>query len=762
MQDPQIDGEQVEKLMGIAWDIRDRRLGKSKRTSVSSDAGASPNNANWRSAANKWAAAASAAATTASTSSTANSLRQRFWSTSTSSSSSPRPASLTPSAAAEFDLDETASTADSETSVSTSGGSQLFASRGQRIGTPQRPSIAEEVTTIDGKVLPPPPDRIDQQQTLAQLIEAEMPREEDRDDGVDSDDDEGPTLRDRAATSWGGWKASLSKLAASDAAAQLSKRTTNFTIAASMQASSLGQSTARLSTSDAAAQLSKTTTNLSIQAQLLRDQLAEQGPERLAKIKESVSGASGRLLASTASERGQWRSGDPYEEPFTPPRWSTYDPHGTGRARAPSSPGLPPFATPDALGSPSASDMARTGSGGVKPLLLSGSVRRAANGSVDAISPPSSKRNSLVFGSGRSPSVSPTTLRSPLPHLADLAPPLSASLSRANSRGGHGRSASSYSPQASSPATSFHSRSASTAPLSSSAYAASSLEDVPIHSLRIQPIHESPTQRRRSLAQRDESPSPNQDNYSASTPATNGRGWSLSDAPVRAPPAPLEMSFDPNEVEDGGNDNASQAPAPASALVEPSSPDQAIQDMFAAADAREQEQSPAARPPRKSSLAGPTTSPPPRSSSLEPAVSTPPTLDTVNTAPLASPEDTPLSPASDSLARGTKITRRPPATRKRTSRAGSSHSVDLSREDRKAVSSFLAGKTPSSGGDDGTTSPSSGGSLSRRSSTTSRHTKRSSMSALPTGSNRQSVAGWDEADLLDAYGEEDEEQTTKQ
>lgn len=296
----------------------------------------------------------------------------------------------------------------------------------------------------------------------------------------------------RAASSWGGWKASLSKLTSSDAAASLAKATTNLQIKARMQAANLQQSTSQL---DAAAAISKTTTNLSIQAQLLRDQLAEQGPEKLARMKDTVAGAGSRLVATTGAERaGSRRPGSPVEEPFTPPRW----PSG---ARS-SSPDHSNHA-----GHSTAMEKSWSG-GGPKPLLLGsgsapGGQRRTSNASD------SSKPQWRA-----SPSTSPLLSRASLP---SVSPPESSSTTSAIpiGRGAHARTSS------------------RAVPLYS--------EDVPIQSLRLQARDTSPSENRlrRPIARRV---SDQQDNSAHSV--EGARGWQLSDVPVQTRPPRIDSAED--------------------------------------------------------------------------------------------------------------------------------------------------------------------------------------------------------------------------
>ncbi|SCZ96538.1 BZ3500_MvSof-1268-A1-R1_Chr8-2g10277 [Microbotryum saponariae] len=759
LQDPQIGGEDVEKLLATAWEIRQRRIGKaSNRIAISpvsepSSPTSSPTTTtNWRSAANKWASAASAAASTASASPAANSIRQRFFSApSAPAMPSPRRPSLT-NHASEYDLDDGASVADSETSLS-SIPPPLFASKGQHVGagtshlrpTPAPGAIHEEILTVDGRVLPPPPDRIDQNPSLAQLIEDELPRsirdpygnDEEDDYGVD-DSTEGPTLAERAANSWGTWR---NRFAASDAAASLSKQATNLSIAAQVRAANLRQSTVNLGSSDSYAALSKTTTNLSAQAALLKEQITTSTTtDRLSKLKETVSGASGRFMASTGSERGPRRPGSPMETPFTPPRFSS-DERGS-------------FAAPP---SPTSSEMGRGasagGSGGPKPLLLSGAARRAAGGNNDSVTLPSppagSRRSSIIFG--RSPSTSPVLNRSPRTGSLEIqsdGPMLG--LARSNSRNTsalHGRTAS-YNP-----------------PLSTSIGPSSEVthDDQPISSLRISGVARRPSFPEGQLSSTS---------TVSSKRAENGRGWTLTDAPVNLALAmsnqssqdrlapPLGSRHD-DASSDVGSDESFHSVQTSSNVATPlespelsmRGPSEDVRNMFAASDVAA-----SAAPPRRSSLADTSASPPPRGSSLtsnrsnEPlqtaglssSITEEPFQPPSSTSQTRSPEpdlDTPLSPTNDlePSASRSKIVRRPVISKRRASARMSGMSnptSELSTEDRKVVSAFLAGETDAVGD-------------------LSRNRSRSSVASRKSRTKRESAAsGWSEGDILDAYRED--------
>ncbi|KAM0787010.1 hypothetical protein ACM66B_006278 [Microbotryomycetes sp. NB124-2] len=542
LQEPQIESERVDQLLEMAWDIRNRRLGLGPSMSEARFAGASETErkrssvdaSTWMSAASKWAAAATAKASLASQNSTGSTFKSRFWSTQSSLTNGTQRSSVAPGQVADFELDETASVDGSD------AGSTVSTPAVDARNVPRRSEAG-----LDGKV------------TLAELIEAEMPRDTYNDDNDDDsyaldNDLEGdqPTLKERAANSW-------KRLASSDAAAALSKTATNLQIKASMQASNLKESASK---SDAAASLSKTTTNLTIQAQLLKDQIAQQGPEKLATIKETVSGASGRLMASTGSASSDPRGlarrpGSPVEEPFTPPRWSMRA--GPGTIRRPPSP--PPFVTPDGHrgsgGGGEAMQKTWSGGSGPKPLLLgSGSTTRRLSNASDTSSSasPSVKRNSFVR---LSPSTSPQLSRQTLPRSPDLSVPIGSALSRSGSRGSahlHGRSASAGLSQTGlTPASSFHARSASTE--TRGLFAATS-DDVPIQSLRISTRDQSDSlatssRIKRPVAMRGPPPL----SASSATPAADGRGWTLSDGPVSAPATSSttfgeEDAFDPSRL----------------------------------------------------------------------------------------------------------------------------------------------------------------------------------------------------------------------
>ena len=705
LQDPQVEGEAVDKLLGIAWEIRERRLGKSNRASTV-DAGS------WKSAASRWSTAATKVAVAASSGPAASSFRQRFWAPTQAATHDRTPS--TDVHAAEYDLDDSASVAESDTSAATAP--PLFASHGQRIGYEEdqraRAASVGDVERNRGKSLPPPPGEGEVRNRGEVLVRRLPP--------PPSVDEEGEQELEEEKTEgggWGVWKNSLSRLRESDAAASLAKRTTNFSLAASLSASSLSQSTARISSSDTAASLSKATTNLSIQAQLLREQVAEQGPEQLARIKGNVAAAGVRFLSSPRVDgTPPRRPGSPVAEPFTPPRWGD----SPGMGRRPVSPA--PFGTPEGALFASV-EMGRGGSGGPKPLLLSGAARRAGSGSTDSTSPPGSKRNSIIW---RSPTpttiVSPSFTRSPPTLHSDLVAPLG--IVRTPSRGSHGRAAS----QAATPprlhASAFHARSASAT--SPTRAGVGDEEDVPIESRRLQeraefePVGETlPTVNRAALA----------DTTSSAVRTADGRGWSLSDAPVRSRQVPLDSGTLPDLSTDQIA-HASPTPSPPASFsstreAPPLSPVSDVSPAPQRIDAN--------APPTESAFVPLTETPffPPRKSSL-------------------AQEELEAAPSRS------KILRRPLVGRKRGSRSstGSVSSAaefaspdsakegryaSLSDEKRRSVSSFLVG-----GEDDG----SSSGSLVKRG---SQHRTRLSRQSTP---GREGEKGWDETDILGAYAEE--------
>ncbi|GAA5954030.1 hypothetical protein JCM21900_005385 [Sporobolomyces salmonicolor] len=738
LQNPQIEGAAVDRLLALAWDLRERRLGRAKRASVTSD---------------------SSKATVSNIKTAAAGLRQKLWSAaSPPSTPSQRKFGVAPSEASEFDLDETSSVADSEASLSRPPrgrfGSLAFYSPRSSAG-----DLANNVTVIDGKLLPPPPARIDEQDTIASLIEDELrsatlSSPDPNDYGLDDDEEAaGPSFLGRATSGWGGWKTSLSRFASSDTAATLSKRATNLQLAAAQSASS---ATSRLQSSDAAATLFKATTNVAIQAQLLRDQLAEQGPERLSKIREAATGASGRLMASTGSERGERRPGSPSEVPFTPP--------GGNRFASPLS--SPP------LGS---AEMGGTGSGGgPRPLLLSGSARRAQNGSTDdgAPSPASSRRSSIV--GTRSPSMSPAASRAPL-----LSPDLSIPpLSRSPSRGAHGRSASHFDTPSRAPAATFRPRSSSTAQHS---LASSKMQDddAPINSLRLQ---DGGSKLRRGVGSRS-SNAHQEDTTSSTSAEPMQRGWALSDAPVQPkerielPPLNMGLGFDPSMISESIELPSTSASSGANGV--PTSPYGGLNENASPGLASEAPFSPpietvdpppsfsAPLPPRRSSLTDPhSTSPLPRTSSLASSTSPaeqpfhPPVTSASSSGPTEQPfdpsmataspppGDTPISPGPSQPAplQRSKVVRRPAATRKRTSRSSIAGSIDLSSKDERRIASEFLTRSNSRKTLEGEPST---GYLDDGASTGSRR----SLHRRQESGGGSRISQYDEMEFLDAYGE---------
>ncbi|KAI5475405.1 hypothetical protein MNV49_001435 [Pseudohyphozyma bogoriensis] len=751
LQDPQIEGEAIDTLLANAWDIRERRLGKGKRMSAESGT-----TSNWRTAASKWTSAAQAAASAASTSSTANSFKQRWW-------SSPGSRSRSESVSSDFEHDDGASV-DSE--GSNTGASPRFGSR--TLGTTVRGPIMEEVLTVDGKVLPPPPDAIDhRERTLGNLppppdavddkgrtlddlrLPPGVSDDEEDDYGIPTDDEEevrkvgveedeegeGPSLRELATTGWGGLKSSLNRLAASDAAASAFK----------------------------------TTTNLSIQAAMLKDQLGGQGNERFARIKENVQAASGRLLASTGSESsGPRRPGSPVEEPFTPPRWGSATSSVNGRRAmspvpfSPMSDGFAPSPT-GLLPSPttSSTDMARSGSGGPKPLLLSSSARRAAAGSQDGAlspSPPGSRRSSFS-----SPSHSPLHTRGPT--LYTDAPVAPLGIVRSHSRGASYAQA----PSARLPAASFHARSASASP-NSAALGLELSDDVPIRALSLEDESAAQGRLQRSVPRRESSDSTRTIGASSSLP----RGFSLSDPPVKKPGLPsLDLSFTKDApsssrpkafssptASDGEGAGSARPPA----FSSPKIGSESHHDPFAAVSvplpfSPEESSSTWETPIRRISLhdapvaSGAVVAPPPRTSSRRSSLDSPPQpapalpQRTSSVASAGTTASTEQQDGSSAPQRSSKIMRRPPAAgRRRLGRSGSSFSGSisslseleggLSAEKRKSVSAFLAGDV----GDD-TKSNGSGGSMKRK-----------------DRSRREGSAGWSEqVQIRDRVQEQDHE-----
>ncbi|BGP29128.1 hypothetical protein JCM10296v2_000866 [Rhodotorula toruloides] len=670
-----IEGEGIDRLLQKAWEVRERRLGRAKRTSVASSVGSNRT-------------------------SVIGGLGKKSW-----WSSSPAKTDI-PTGAADFELDERSSIAGSDASRPSRFGFGSLAFSSPRSS---QADMTDNVTVVEGKILPPPPARIDQQPTIASLIEEELRSTEKQADEEDyplEDEeegaDEGPAIHRRMASGWGGLKSSLSRFAASDTAAALQKRATNLQLAAAHSAST---ASTRFSTSDAAAALFKAQSNAAAKAQLLREQLAEQGPDRLAKIKEAAAGASGRLLASTGSERGgEWRSGSPRETPFTPPVH-------------------PEDISPLSLPRINPVDMGRSPSGGPKPLLLSGSARRAQNASEDST------------GFARSPSSSPTVSRTGQLLSPDISiPPLSRSPSRGAA---HGESASQFHTSPRTSASAFRPRSSSSSTAQASPGYPLQDEDSPIQSRRVQ---DGANGLRRG--------------YGKSSPSA--ATFSLPKLDLRADQfaASLSPSSSTAMSRLSLNDPAGPSEAPfASPSEQPFLPPIADESLLTAdredegefltpSEGRSAETSPTRQrlPPRGSSLSSlrgpstaPSTLPPPRLSSLSSSV--PPSASTPHDAPASSTaDDTVTASPTGSLSRS-KIVRRPAAHRKRTSRSGiASASVDLNgSEARRLASEFLVRSGSSKSTRDG-------------------GPRRAASDA------RLSVGDFDESGFLDAYGGEDGEE----
>ncbi|POY74785.1 hypothetical protein BMF94_2058 [Rhodotorula taiwanensis] len=678
LQDLQIEGEGIDRLLSEAWDIRERRLGRAKRQSV---------------------------VLSTPTKTGAGFGRMFGW--------SPSSAKALPSSASDFEVDDRSSVAGSETSKPAGHrfGSLAFSSPRS-----SQADLAENVTVVEGKVLPPPPARLDQHVTIASLIEEEMrateAKVEEPEYGIEDDDDEeglneGPALHRRVASGWGGLKASFSRFAASDTAAELSKRATNLQIAAVQSATT---ASTRLQTSDAAAAISRAQTNAAIKAQLLKDQLAESAPEQLAKLKDAAAGATGRLVASTDADRtGVHQPGSPREAPFVPPSMlGDRD--------------VPPLGPPRG----ESADMGRTPSGGPKPLLLSGSARRAQNSSEDF---GSERGGSAQYV--RSPSSSPTQTRSDKLLSPDVAvPPLSRSPSRG--AGGHGRSTSHWDTPTRTSASAFHLRSSSTA--HSTPTSVLDDQDSPIVSRRLQDT--ASAIRRGGSASRlleDESLSP-----AVTRSAGERQRWQLTDAPAASALElpPLELGFDPSSFGQGFD-------APPAAVVSRPMLDDGLEEEppFFPPSGPSEVTLPTTRPARGSSLSDQNgtshafsatgSAVPPRMSSLgstsasEEAFSPGGADGPIGDAPLA---------AQPSLSRS-KVVRRSVASRKRDSRSSAtSGSIDLTGpEARRVASDFLTRSTSNASG----------------------HRRRASELANRTASSTQSQERpeFDEGDFLEAYGD---------
>lgn len=717
LQNPRIEGEQVGALLKMAWEIRERRLGK-KRVGQKRESTDSVGSSWGKWAASKWSGGEKGSATSPSPATTAASLKNRLWAatavaspdkrSSISSSSSIQGHGRTDSTSGtEYDLEDCASVAESEGS----NHPPLFASRGQRIGV-----------IVEGKVLPPGPDEIDERERrLGQLppppsVDEEEEEEESEDGEIEYDSDDpdgeasGPSLRDR-------WGTLVTRIAASDAAASLAKTTTNLSIKASLSAD-------KFNSSDAAASLAKTTTNISAQAALLR----AHAPETLARLRENVGHVGERLMASTSGSGGYIeglapprRPGSPTEEPFTPPRstWPTLT-DTPGPLRRPVSPA--PFSTQDGFSSPTNSsvDMSRGSSGsghnGPKPLLLSSSAR-PGRGSGDPMTlPPESGRESLRSPSpSRSPSFGRTgpTLWSdaPVAPLGHVRGPSSATRLPAGSFGGVRSSPTTITPSAADFADRF-----ADPDIPINRYFSSSTSSIPQQHQQQSSVDDIPQSRLRRSVQNRKETSSSSSSISAAIPAPNGRGWSLSDAPMKKPQTPQPLSLDLSFT----SQSRTQA--------------------FASPEVSDEE-----RPRSKS--------PSKRDSVTATAVPLP-------FSPVEEEDDRPVSPIGRS-----KVVRRPAAVKKRLGRSGTSGSVsslgevehtliEREREQRRSVSAFLSGE---GGFFDDARSVGSGGSLRQKVSTRGRE-KSSNGNGLGGTPVKQEQAeedyNWDDAaQILEAYGE---------
>lgn len=460
LQDPQIDGHDVDVLLNIAWEIRGRRLPRPpapvEQSPPSKPARASQSE-HKPGALSAW--------------------RQRLQQQ------------------READIEAAASVA-----------------REQQAAMPAQTSASQSASPVTQaqKSLPPPPDEIEA------AVLAALPPPPSADDYPVGDDDEDSSIN------WSSLRDSLRKYAdESDAAAALQKTRTNLAIAAQMRAADLSRST---NDSDAAARLSKATSNWQLQAQMLRESLTQQAAARSSRLRDSFSAAGGRLMASTGSERagGPPRPGSPEMEPFSPPGWKQ-DREST--------------LSPRKASEDSASDTPR--SPGQRPLLLSDSAR-----------PARSRSNSGASEQARSHS--PSYYRGS----ADLTvPPLGIVRSPSGrSAGGHQRSASSAIVASSSREHqgAAHARSSS----------AMSPEDVPLASLQISKALQaaeaeeaaaaSPTGAkglRRSYARRVST----DDMGRKMSAVPSGRGWQLSDEPVKSSPVePVEETEVLTEPHDHG------------------------------------------------------------------------------------------------------------------------------------------------------------------------------------------------------------------
>lgn len=474
----------VDRLLNISWEIRERRLGHSVRRNderssndtVVEQKGAST----WRSATLKWTNKAKVAALNVSTGPTAGSLRS-YWN-----------ASAERGEAREEKEDASSSPAKS---------------------LPATPSSA----------LSPSPSSIDKSQLPTSPIDSDTYSLS----GDDSDEETGPSIASRAATTWGNWK---ERFASSDVAATLSKQTSNARAAATLSASSIASS-------DAAAALAKRTTNLTAQAQLYRDQIAESAPQRLAKIKEDISHVSGRLLASTGSDLNGSapRPGSPVLHPFTPPSSKTQfggSKSGEGGTDQTLSPEF-------------------------KPLWLSGSARRAGNHSTGSITPPGSKHNSGQFSNpSASPSFNRQSSSSSIPTLNSIsAAGLSSPTRSERSLSAVSQNSLAFDPPISTASSSTHRPTGRRSSSSTSTTLPISHEYSSHHSTaqsRHSPIPSPPALDDQSY---DRAKSPPTLPSSKSTTIGNRAGWSLSDEPS-------SRAVRPSSIHNDETSNGSSSLAP--------------------------------------------------------------------------------------------------------------------------------------------------------------------------------------------------------
>ncbi|GAA5916602.1 uncharacterized protein JCM6883_001071 [Sporobolomyces salmoneus] len=627
LQSPSIEGSAVDKLLLLAWDIRERRAGRQSSSTPKPES-------------------SSPLKRVGSLSQSAGLLKQKLW--------SPASTASRPSQANDFELDTTSSsTTESRLSGRPAsrqggGGGGAFGSLAFSSPRSSAGSLANNVTMIEGKLLPPPPARMEERETIASIVEAELETPE---YGLD-DDDEDSDERKGTVSSLGGWfKNSMSRIASSDKAANLSKRATNLQLAAAQSASTTAS---RLQSSDAAAQLLKAQTNLAIQAQLLRERVAAE------QFANRVKDAGERLMASTGSERGHSDDFGPRETPFTPP---------VGGMRSPS-----PSNSPG-------------GSNAPRPLLLSSSARRAHNGSIDDTSDsPLSSRRSSMAGSVRSPSTSPVLSRST--HLPLLSPDLSIPpLSRSPSRSSHGRSTSTFdTPTRTVPASDFRPRSASQS--LASALDSSFDEDVPIVSTRLG----SPATAR---LVGEEQRSSKEENVSF----RSGKGWTLSDAPrgiVRhedTKAQSLENGLSGLAIEIAPTENTDAIlPPPRGSSLEGNGP---LPSTFPLNTPARLDESLPIDGPSETPFVPPSSEPfdaPPAPSTNSYDNTLPP--DSSSTRRTTSPPP-PLPSSQPSLSRGAKIVRRPAASKKRSSR-GSSMAASMDFETSNTMTGDESGITDES------------------------------------------------------------------